>query len=241
MESAHSHSSPPNAGDISAYDLIAGRIASGTLTPGTWIREANLADELGTSRTPVREALRSLAAEGLVEFQRNRGARVRVWSEDEVEETYDLRAMLEGHGARQAANKAGAEEVARLKSIQEELEDVLRLQQPGFRNELAELNSAFHTAILEIAASPLLSGFVRTLSSVTLVRRAFEAYTEDDFNRTALSHRDIIRAIATQNAQLAEVAMANHILAAEDSAEVALREIRKIPSSSESSSNVHDA
>ena len=93
-----------------AYEALRERIASGGLGPGTWLREHTVATSLGLSRTPVREALRLLAAEGVVELVHNRGARVVSWSAEDIDEAYRLRALIEGYGAG-LAGRAGRRRV----------------------------------------------------------------------------------------------------------------------------------
>jgi DNA-binding GntR family transcriptional regulator len=85
-----------------AYSALRGGILDGRYGSGARLGEIEVADELGLSRTPVREALRRLGSEGLVEVQPRRGARVRAWSTQDLEETYELRALLEGLAARRA-------------------------------------------------------------------------------------------------------------------------------------------
>ena len=83
-----------------AYEALRERIAVRRASaPGTWLREHTVATSLGLSRTPVREALRLLAAEGVVELVHNRGARVVSWSAEDIDEAYRLRALIEGYGA----------------------------------------------------------------------------------------------------------------------------------------------
>ena len=113
-----------------AYAALRERIASGGLGPGTWLREHTVATSLGLSRTPVREALRLLAAEGVVELVHNRGARVVSWSAEDIDEAYRLRALIEGYGAGLAAARADAACVAELRSLQERYEQALDGQDP---------------------------------------------------------------------------------------------------------------
>ena len=105
-----------------AYEALRERITSGGLGPGTWLREHTVATSLGLSRTPVREALRLLAAEGVVELVHNRGARVVSWSAEDIDEAYRLRALIEGYGAGRAAHCVDAEFVAELRALQERYE-----------------------------------------------------------------------------------------------------------------------
>ena len=101
-----------------AYESVQEGIAAGELPAGSWLREPVVAARLGISRTPVREALRMLAAEGAVELVHNRGARVVRWSAEDIDEVYRLRGLLEGHGAALAARSATAEQVDHVRSCQ---------------------------------------------------------------------------------------------------------------------------
>lgn len=199
---------------VTAYAALLERIANGTLPPGAWLREEALAEELGTSRTPVREALRTLAAEGLVEIVRNRGAQVRNWSAEQLEETYSLRATLEGYAAQRATTYATAADAEGLRAIQTELERIVADREPGWLDALADANARFHHRIIELSHSTFLGGFVSTLHSASFVRRAFRGYSEQDLQRTITHHRDIVTGIATGNAALSSASMQAHILAA---------------------------
>src|SRR5437870_10914880 len=100
---------------MAATELIREAIIDGRVEPGRRLKEEELARELGISRTPVREALLILQAEGLVVGTPNRGAIVRAHDSDDLRDLYDLRALLEGHGARLAAARISDEEVERLR------------------------------------------------------------------------------------------------------------------------------
>ena len=93
------HSPTPADADESPYARLRALIASGDVAPGSWLREAALAERLGVSRTPVREALNRLAAEGIVEISRNKGAQVVSFSPEDVAGLYDVRAGFEPHAA----------------------------------------------------------------------------------------------------------------------------------------------
>src|SRR6476661_4495037 len=126
-----------------AYDAVRERIASGSVVPGEWLREHTVATSLGLSRTPVREALRLLAAEGVVELVQNRGARVVDWTPDDIDEAYRLRALIEGYGAGLAARRADAACVAELRALQERYERALDHDPAGLS---AQCNDDFHAA-----------------------------------------------------------------------------------------------
>jgi len=214
-----------------AYAALRERIASGGLGPGTWLREHTVATSLGLSRTPVREALRLLAAEGVVELVHNRGARVVSWSAEDIDEAYRLRALIEGYGAGLAAARADAACVAELRSLQERYEQALDGQDPQPTSSdpttapmtsapmtSAQCNDDFHAAVLAASGSARLPVLVAAVSSAPLVRRVLHSYDDDDRRRSVMAHRDVITAIANGDADLATSAMSSHILAARYSA-----------------------
>ena len=199
-----------------AYDAVKERIASGAVVPGTWLREHSVATSLGLSRTPVREALRLLAAEGVVELVHNRGARVVDWTPDDIDEAYRLRALLEGYGAGLAARRAGATDVTGLRALQDRYERALAQETRDVTP--ARCNDDFHAAVLGAAGSARLAALLAAVSSAPLVRRVLSGYDEDDRRRSVLAHRDIITAIDHGDEHLATAAMSSHILAARYSA-----------------------
>jgi len=197
-----------------AYAALRERIASGGFGPGTWLREHTVATSLGLSRTPVREALRLLAAEGVVELVHNRGARVVSWSAEDIDEAYRLRALIEGYGAGLAAARADAGSVAELRALQERYERALDEHDPA----VGACNDDFHDAVLAASGSTRLPALVAMVSSASLVRRVLHSYDDDDRRRSVTAHRDVITAIANGDADLATAAMSSHILAARYSA-----------------------
>lgn len=188
------------------------RIGSGELPPGAWLRESHLAAQLGTSRTPVREALRALAAEGLVELVHNRGARVATWSPADVDETYRLRALLEGEAAGLAARRATPDQVAALTESQARYERSIADGAPAV--ERAGCNDAFHAAVVAASGSARLPVLLSVVTSAPLVARAIGSYSADDLQRSVLQHRDVLTAVQRGDEALAVAAMRSHILAA---------------------------
>jgi DNA-binding GntR family transcriptional regulator len=229
---SQSAAAPPQGGARSAAHLrIRADIADGTLAPGEWIREGPLAEMLGVSRTPVREALNALAAEGLVEIVRNRGARVCSWTVRDVGEVYSLRGLLEGEGARLAVERATPEVVDELRAQAEQFEaaaaDLSRLRAAGdggspaaeqaLRSAVAA-NGALHRGVMEAAQSPRLVALLASVSSTPLVELAFHHYADADLARSVAGHRDIVLGIDRRDAALAETAMRSHILGARHAA-----------------------
>lgn len=194
------------------HAVLRERIASGRLAAGDWLREAHLAAELGTSRTPVREALRALAAEGLVELVHHRGARVVPWSAADLDETYRLRALLEGEAAGLAAGRASPADLAAMAQAQARYERSIAEGAPTV--ERAGCNDAFHAAVLAASGSTRLPVLLAVVTSAPLRARAIGSYTADDLQRSVLQHRDVLTAVREGDAALAVAAMRSHILAA---------------------------
>lgn len=203
----------PRANTRLAYEAIRARITGGEVEPGQWLRESTVADSLGLSRTPVREALRMLATEGVVELVPNRGARVVSWSASDIDEVYRLRALLEGHGAALAAGNAGSAQVADIRRLAEAYEEAVAGARPG-QDDTARCNNDFHAAIVVASGSPRLATLLDVISSAPMVTQALSLYSVDDRRRSVLQHRDIVTAIAHGDPALAESAMRSHILAA---------------------------
>nr|WP_282597245.1 GntR family transcriptional regulator [Cryobacterium sp. BB307] len=200
------------------YHALLERISDGSLAPGTKLREGALALEFGTSRTPVREALRTLAAEGLVEIAQNRGATVRAWTAEQIYESYGLRAVLQAHAGRLAAANSNPEDVEKLQAVQAQMEQLLARRPATFLDDLARLNAEFHATVVGMAKSTLLESMINTLTSVSMVGRTFRGFETEDLERSMMHHRDIIRGIAAGDAELVAAVMTSHILAARPAA-----------------------
>jgi len=197
-----------------AVEMIRERLISGTLTPGERLGEAELAVELNMSRTPVREALRLLSAEGLVQIHTNRGARVAAWSADELDAVFEIRLRLEGFAARRAAEKATVEQTDHLHEIATRIAFHAR---PGAERNLAEVaryNSQFHLEILDIAASPALSAAVSGVVFLAVLSKTHESFDDAAFQRSVNHHFEIVAAIRAGQGAWAENTMRSHMLSA---------------------------
>jgi DNA-binding GntR family transcriptional regulator len=162
--------------------LIRAAIIDGRLAAGQPLREVDLAKQLGTSRTPIREALLLLENEGLVEAVPNRGAVVRSYTPDELEELYSLRAVLEGFGARLAAERITEPDLAKLEESCARYAELLTADERVA--ELAEENFVFHSTILGVAGSDRLTAMVGQVAALPLIYKSYLEYSEDN-RRTA--------------------------------------------------------
>lgn len=206
-----------------AYDRLRAALLAGVYPEGERLGEVELAAAFEVSRTPVREALRRLASEGLVEVEPNRGARVARWTADDIEEIYLLRALLEGAGARRAAGRIAPGTLDRLDGLCAEME---RWAKPGRIQDLdrvAELNRDFHATIIDSARTPRLATLLGQVVQVPLVLRTFHRYGETALARSLGHHRELVQALRAGDGEWAESVMRSHVHAARDVLVNALR------------------
>ena len=195
-----------------ATELIREAIVDGRLPPGQRLKEEELARELGISRTPVREALLVLQTEGLVDAAPNRGAVVRSHDGDDLEDLYQLRALLEGYAARRAAANISEAAVADLWASCERFENLIE----GVVQELVRENLFFHNVILDAAKSRRVAELIRKVIELPLVYRSYIWYSIDQRRISAHYHRQITRALEMRDGERAELVMKEHVFEARD-------------------------
>lgn len=197
-----------------AYNTLRAEIIEGVHPPGARVTEQEVAASAGVSRTPVREALRRLESEGLLRFVPHQGAFVTRWSDQDAEDIFELRAMLEGYGARLAADKATSEDAGQLRRLAEDQCREAAERSPGYLERIADLNSQFHNHLQQVAASARLQATLATISSAPLVLQTFRDYDDDDLNRSAHHHLEMVEAIEASDGDWAESVMHAHVMAA---------------------------
>jgi DNA-binding GntR family transcriptional regulator len=186
-------------------------ILGGELTPGARLGEVELADRLGVSRTPVREALSRLAAEGIVEIQPNRGARVATWTVAELEGVFELRSTIEPLLTAYAVPQATAADIEELDDLAHRMADV---GCPGPRQNLdalVPLNRAFHDRLVALAGHPTLATALAGAIHPPIVLRNFHAYDEASLRRSLAHHAEIVAALRAGDATWARAVMTAHI------------------------------
>lgn len=206
-------------------DQLAGqirqRIMTGEIPIGAQLRQAELADDFGVSRTPIREALRQLQSGGLIEVLPNRGAVVRVPAPWEVREAYEVRAELEALAASRAVTRVTQDHLAELKKTNQEMYDFSRQQgeapnTEGAPSDHRRSNDVFHTLIAQISGNARLSKvinelnetFPRNVSAQLIVNDA--RHRDENFNE----HERIIAALSDGDGARAAAEMREHVLKA---------------------------
>jgi DNA-binding GntR family transcriptional regulator len=194
-----------------AYEAIKRMLLDGSYQPGEKLSEEDLAQTVGVSRTPVREALRRLHAEGLVDWEANRGASVPAWNDQDLEEIFELRALLEGYGAELAAIRITPEEIARLRELSTDMERHAAVRDP---DGVAVSNAEFHAIILSAGRNLRLSALLGAVVQTPLVNRTFRRYDDAAMARSMAHHRELVDAFEARDRAWAGSVMRAHILAA---------------------------
>ncbi|MGY2065669.1 GntR family transcriptional regulator [Blastococcus sp. SYSU DS0619] len=186
-------------------------ILAASLAPGARLGEVELAERLAVSRTPVREALTRLAAEGLVEVVPNRGARVATWTVAELEGVFDLRLSLEPQLTGFAVPAASAQDVEELDELASRM---LAVGSPGPAQDLdalVPLNRAFHDRLVALAGHPTLAAALAAAIHPPIVRRNFHAYDAESLRRSLAHHLEIVAALRARDPGWARAVMTAHI------------------------------
>ena len=186
-------------------ELLRQRIFQRELEPGSWIDELKLAEEYGISRTPLREALKVLAAEGLVTMKVRRGAYVTEVSEKDLADVYHLLSLLESDAAGVVAERATDAELAELQTLHSALEAAV-----GERDRFFALNEQFHMRVLELARNRWREQMVADLRKVMKLNRHNSLLKTGRIEESLAEHRAIVRALTERNATLAVQRMREH-------------------------------
>ena len=186
-------------------------ILAGALPAGTKLGEADLATRLDVSRTPVREALSRLAAEGLVDLVPNRGARVARWSDEDLEQIFELRLRLEPYAVGLAIPRLSDSDLDDLDDLAQRM---VGLGKPGRSQDLdgiVHLNRQFHRTLINRAANPALASGLLAVTHASVVNQNFHNYTPAALARSLAHHVEIVAAARVGNADWANAVMRSHL------------------------------
>ena len=190
-------------------DRLRDMIQKGELEPGQWIDEVSLTASLGISRTPLREALKVLVAEGLLHMKPRHGCFVNELTAQDLEQIFPLMAMLEGRCAYEAATKASDQDLARLEPLHA---DLRRFAMQGDVNQYYTANVRIHTAIQDLAANPWLSDLINNLRQVLSLFRHRSLKHPGRIDQSYAEHAAIFEAIKARDPEQAEAVTRTHLL-----------------------------
>jgi DNA-binding GntR family transcriptional regulator len=186
-------------------ELLRQRIFQRELEPGSWIDELKLAEEYGISRTPLREALKVLAAEGLVTMKVRRGAYVTEVSEKDLSDVYHLLSLLESDAAGVVADRATPAQRAELQALHQELESAA-----GDRDRFFAVNEQFHMRLLEMADNRWREQMVADLRKVMKLNRHNSLLKSGRIEESLAEHRAVMAALLARDANLTRQRMQEH-------------------------------
>ncbi|WP_284614918.1 GntR family transcriptional regulator [Aquabacterium humicola] len=175
------------------------------LEPGSWIDEQKIAADYGISRTPLREALKVLAVEGLVTMKVRRGAYVTEMSADDVTQIYHLLGLLEADAAAVVAREGGGEQIKRLRTLHDKLEKHTRQRDVFFA-----ANEQFHLALLEMSGNRWLQHTVQDLRKMMKLNRHHSLFRQGRIAESLDEHRALMEAIEARDPVAAERLMRQH-------------------------------
>jgi DNA-binding GntR family transcriptional regulator len=216
-----------------AYQVIRDGITNGAYPPGSHLTAQQLAQASGLSRTPVREAMRRLHAEGLVTFIPNRGAFVTAMSERDIQKIYDLRVVLESYAADSAALEASNAQIDELEDIAKEMASVAAASDDTSIERVAMLNNVFHKHVVLAAANPRLESALAPIVEVPLVLRTFQRYDREEMQRSMTQHIELTKALRARDGTWARSVMASHILSGRNALLQNLRRNAELPLAAE--------
>ncbi len=205
--------------DVTAYEGIRQMILQGDVQMGERIVEVRLAQSLGLSRTPVREALRRLTSDGLVVFMPNRGYQVVSYSSADIAEIYSCRALLESEAVRLVAINGLSEDVrGRLEEILHESGELFAAGKlpEELRHTFSRLNNEFHKLLYAHCGNAPLLRMIRMVTEIPVGIRNYFSFTDEEMEASHIGHKQIFKAIVGGQTDRAAALMREHIWAAKD-------------------------
>lgn len=194
-----------------AYRKIRAGILSGHFPAGQFVPEDEFAQYCGLSRTPVREAIAELVAEMLLQRSGTNRVFVPVWSDEDEEELFTLRAMLESHCASRAARLITDEQIAELKAHCDFIDNAIAAKSGPDVSGFVEGNRHFHAVILAAAQSDRLAQLMKFVVSQIVVHRTAEQYSRADMEQSQRDHRDLVSAFEMRDEDWAGALANTHI------------------------------
>lgn len=229
--------STPHSSADAAYLALKERLLGREFIDGQRLKETSLAAELGVSRTPLRQALHRLVAEGWLEQAPNQGVRVKEWTLQDVENIFEIRLLLEPHAASAAALHRSAQQLEQLRNAAEEVARCLDETDETAVARRSEANNRFHETILQAAGNPRLANILAGVVQFAMVAWTYRTFRNTDARRSSAHHFELVDAIEAGDADWARAVMTAHIAAARRSVLTQLNH----PTSNDSPKESHDS
>jgi DNA-binding GntR family transcriptional regulator len=195
-------------GTNKAYEIIRARLVGGHYTPGAQLKEVPLASELGLSRTPVRSALKQLVEDGLASSDNKQGIRASEWTEFDIEETFQLRMLLEPYAASLAATRGDDRLPALLHTSNAAMKVAIEA------NDIEGIQTAnrdFHNALIDASGSPKLRGILKTMIDMPIIVRSFHLSSTAENWQSLHHHEELTLAVDAHDGDLARQVMHLHL------------------------------
>ncbi|MBY0156265.1 GntR family transcriptional regulator [Cytobacillus oceanisediminis] len=215
---------------MDAYEFIRDAIIEGKFVPGMRLAEESLAKEMNLSRTPIREAIKQLEAEGLV-IPLKRGVSVRHFTKDDIRQIYDLRTLLEGYAASQAAihrTENDLLEMERANIFYEEAISRYVESDMDSLKDIVQVNQKFHETIVAASKNEHIHFHISKVVVVPIVFRSFYWYNSFQLKQSLEVHKTILEAIKNREPERARIAMHEHIYQGRDHVLKHLEQIKNI-------------
>ncbi|MDC7286576.1 GntR family transcriptional regulator [Blautia schinkii] len=195
------------------YELMKQGICDGDYKPGQWLQEKEIAEQFSISRSPVREALRQLAADGLVVDVPNKGAFVREFTAQDMEEIFDLRVMMENYAIEKTAQNLDEDAKTRLNNCLEELE---RDYDKNDLKRYIEDDRRLHDLFVELSHNSLLAITYERISTMIQQFRVYSLSSQDRFDGSVTEHREIIHCLINREISKAQQINSRHLQLAKE-------------------------
>lgn len=190
-------------------DILASRFG-----PNERLTEAQLSERLNLSRTPIREAIRRLMAEGLLSRKKGEGLRVVEMGPEEANQIFQIRLLLETYAARNAALSATPDQIEEMRYLADMIAAHTPPRSAADMDLVSRSNSQFHRLIMTAARTPRIADILSSAIDIGLVMRTFHKYSERDLMRSARHHQELVDAIEARAPEWAAAVMTSHLHAA---------------------------
>lgn len=201
-----------------AYSYLRDSIYSGYFKPGQVVTEDELAGVVGVSRTPVREAIRRASADGFLELEGFRRARVSNFTDEDTRDIFEMRAVLEALAAERAATRITDAEIGQLERLTDALEAATRTGGKSLLREFADFNNEFHKIVLRASHSrQIVQVLEHLIETPLMLHKRFEGSLIGNLERTIRHHRAIITALRARDPKWAHAEIMAHLMSARSS------------------------